>query len=133
MDGTDRAAFGPIIPILGVTDAAASAAFYCDVLGFEKLWEHRFGPGFPLYVGVRRGPIELHLNEHDDSGHRAELYVPVDDVDRAFRELTGRGLEPEGPPEDQAHGVRSFAFTDPDGHRLTLGTDLPGFAATRTG
>ena len=33
-------------------------------LGFEVLFEHRFGPDMPLYLGIRRGGCELHMSEH---------------------------------------------------------------------
>ena len=42
-------------PILKVADAPRSLAFYCDILGFSKDWEHRFDEGWPLYVSVTVG------------------------------------------------------------------------------
>ena len=41
-------------PILRVKDAAASIRFYCDVLGFNEDWVHRFGDDFPG-VGSQNG------------------------------------------------------------------------------
>ena len=56
------------IAILKVADAPRSVAFYCDILGFSKDWEHRFDDGWPLYVSVSRGPLTLHLSEHQGGG-----------------------------------------------------------------
>lgn len=117
------------VPVLKVEDARRSTRFYCDVLGFDKDWEHRFAEEFPLYVSVSRGPLRLHLSEHEGGGTRkADLFIAVRDVDRTYAEARTRGLQPEGPPEDRAYGVRDFGFTDPDGHHFTVGTGLPGFA-----
>jgi catechol 2,3-dioxygenase-like lactoylglutathione lyase family enzyme len=80
------------IPILKVVDAQRSVSFYCDVLGFDKDWEHRFAEGWPLYLSVSRGALTLHLSEHHDgdTGGTA-LFVPVDDVDAVYAELVGSG------------------------------------------
>ena len=115
------------IPILRAADARRSARFYCDVLGFTKDWEHRVRDGFPLYVQVSRGPIRLHLSEHEDGGQSTNLCIGVRDVDQVYAEFTGRGLATEGPPQDQSYGVRSFGFKDPDGHHLVFSTKLDAF------
>lgn len=115
------------VPVLKVDDARRSVAFYRDVLGFRLDWEHRFDDGFPLYVSLSRDALTLHLSEHGDETAPATLVVSVEDVDAAWSELSARGLESEGPPEDRPYGVRDFALSDPDGHRLVFATALPGF------
>ncbi len=50
-------------PILHVANARASIEWYAR-LGFEVESEHTFGPDWPLYVRLRRGPAQLHLSEH---------------------------------------------------------------------
>jgi hypothetical protein len=47
-----------VTPNLHTGDAEASAARYAR-LGFAKQWEHRLEPGFPLFVCVSRGPMQL--------------------------------------------------------------------------
>ena len=112
-------------PSIKVADAQRSVAFYCDVLGFHKDWEHCFDQGWPLYVGLSRGSMTLHLSEHGGGGtDRAELFISVDDVDAAYGELVDRGLVAECPPADQDYGLRDFCFADPDGHHITLGTSV---------
>lgn len=49
-------------PILRSFDEAKARAFYLDFLGFKVVFEHRFGPGLPLYMGVARGDCALHLS-----------------------------------------------------------------------
>ncbi len=115
------------IPVLPTADARRSLKFYCDVLGFSKDWEHRYADGFPLYAQVSRGPVALHLSEHGDPALSASLCMGVPDVDAAYAEFTGRGLEALGPPEDRPYGVRDFGCKDPDGHHLVFATRLPDF------
>ena len=61
-----------VAPIMRVADANAAVTWY-EWLGFVKEWEHRFEPGLPLYVGIARGGIRMHLSErhHSRVGDRA--------------------------------------------------------------
>lgn len=66
--------------ILHVADARASCEWYAQ-LGFEVESEHVFGPDWPLYLRLRRGPAQLHLSEHRlDGGPLTHVYLCVDDV-----------------------------------------------------
>ena len=46
-------------PILRSFDEAKAREFYLDFLGFQVVFEHRFEPGLPLYMGVARGAWRL--------------------------------------------------------------------------
>ena len=113
------------VPVFTVRDAAATGEFYTSVLGFSKDWEHRFGDGFPLYVQVSRDSLTLHLSEHGEPGP-STVFISVDDVDAVYREVAANGLEADA-PRDQPYGVRDFAFDDPAGNRITIGTALADF------
>ena len=115
------------VPVFKVKDARHSGAFYCNVLGFQKDWEHQFADNFPLYLSVSRDSLTLHLSEHGDDSSQCDVFIAVDDVDQEYKELTERGLVTDGPPENRPYGVRDFGFSDPDGNHLTLGTNLDGF------
>jgi len=52
-----------IIPVLRMFDEAKAREFYCGFLGFTWGWEHRDHNG-PLYAGVTRGEVQVHLSEH---------------------------------------------------------------------
>lgn len=102
-----------VIPILHVADADAAAAWYAR-LGFEKQFEHRFEPGFPLYVGLRREGAQLHLSEHaGDASADTLVYVWVDDIDAIAAEY--------GLAIDEQPWAREVALHDIDGNRLRLG------------
>ena len=102
-----------IIPIFRVADAAAALAWY-ERLGFEREFEHRFGPGLPLYLGIRRGEARIHLSEHaGDARPETLVYFWVDDVDSIAAEF-GTTVETET-------WGRELGLTDPDGNRLRIG------------
>lgn len=102
-----------LVPILRVKDGQESARWYAR-LGFEIEGEHRFAPGMPLYLFLRRGENALHLSEHKgDARPGTLLYFYVDDVEPIAREFNTR-------IEDQPW-AREVQLTDPDGNRFRIG------------
>jgi uncharacterized glyoxalase superfamily protein PhnB len=117
---------GPVTPLLRSFDATLARRFYLDYLGFELLFEHRFEPGLPLYMAVRRDGCELHLSEHHgDCTPGAALRIAVDDIDALHAELTSRP-HPNARPsiEETPWGTRDMQITDPFGNRLTFTTAI---------
>lgn len=109
-------------PILRSFDEARARAFYLGFLGFRVLFEHRFEPGLPLYLGVARDGCELHLSEHHgDASPGASLRIEVSDVDALCAELLAHG-HPNARPHVQAQpwGTRDLMVIDPFGNRLTF-------------
>jgi catechol 2,3-dioxygenase-like lactoylglutathione lyase family enzyme len=106
-------------------DVGKARAFYVDLLGFRVDWEHRFEPGFPLYMQVSRGSVRLHLSEHHGDGTPGSVvFVDVTGLDAFHAELQARGSRAEiepGPNPD----MRVLSLWDPFGSRLR-------FAETRT-
>ena len=71
---------GEITPILLVFDEVKAREFYLGFLGFAVVFEHRFEPGMPLYMGVQRDGCVLHWSEHHgdanpDAAMRIDLFV----------------------------------------------------------
>ena len=101
-----------IVPIFLVADAAASVRWYAR-LGFEQVFEHRFAPDLPAYVGIRREDAQLHLSEHEgDATPNSLVYVWVDAVDPLAAEF--------GATVDEMPWARDFEIADPDGNRLRI-------------
>ena len=117
------AGFGPAVPILRSFDEGAARAFYLDWLGATVLFEHRFAPDMPLYVGLSLYGIELHLSEHHgDCAPGARIRVRVPDIDAWAATLRDRphpNARP-GHPERQPWGERDLTLTDPFSNRLTF-------------
>jgi catechol 2,3-dioxygenase-like lactoylglutathione lyase family enzyme len=112
------------VPTLRVNDAVKSCIFYCDVLGFKKNWEHRFGPEYPLFVSVSRGTTTLFLTEHPECSSGALVYFYVKEVNSLLDELKQNGAVLELGPVDQPWGVREVHLRDPDGNKLRFGQTL---------
>jgi len=101
-----------VVPILRVSDAAVAVEWYRR-LGFEQVFEHRFEPHFPAYVGIRRDGAQIHLSEHvGDANPHGLVYVWVVDVDAVAAEF---GVSVEEQP-----WAREVELTDPDGNRLRV-------------
>jgi hypothetical protein len=102
-----------LAPILHVKDGTQTAKWYAR-LGFHVVIEHRFAPGMPLYLVLKRGDIALHLSEHaGDARPNTLVYLSVHDVDSIAKEF---GVEVKDQP-----WAREVQLTDPDGNRWRVG------------
>ena len=52
------------IPVLRIDDYEKAKSYYLEFLGFEIEFEWRHADGLPVYMGVKRGALVLHLTEH---------------------------------------------------------------------
>lgn len=116
------AGFGPAVPVLRVHDEALARQFYVDYLGFGVEWEHRFEPGMPLYLRVRRGRAVLDLSEHHGDGTPGTVvWVPVASADALHAELSRRPHARLRPGVDRdAPGGPTIEVIDPFGNVLRL-------------
>jgi len=114
-----------LVPILYVRDGQAAAKWY-GRLGFEIEGEHRFAPGMPLYLFLRRGGVALHLSEHQGDARPGTLaYFYVHDVDAIAAEFA---VEIKNQP-----WAREVHLTDPDGNRWRIGQREPTSTARGAG
>ncbi len=129
-----------LVPELDVSDLDASLAFYCDLCGFEVLWERPE----EAFAYLDLGGAQLMLQQADGPGRRfrtAELEPPfgrgmnlqiqVDDVDDLHARVTDAGHRLVVALEDRYYrvgdvetGNRQFVVADPDGYLLRFFTDL---------
>jgi len=126
-----------VCPYFEVYDMPASLRFYIDQLGFELVDHaaHRGGddPYRYHWCWLRLGAADLMLNtayefdaerptreEHlRQRGHRDTcLFFGCPDVDRAYVELTARGVVIDRPPKVAPYGMKQMYFKDPDGFGL---------------
>ncbi len=108
-----------VIPQLRSTNAERSLRFYVGGLGFSVDWEHRFEPGFPLFVSLTRQGQTIFLSEHSgDCQPGGAVYFVVPDVDACAAQFRNAGIEPDQPPHDTPWERREMLLIDPDGNRL---------------
>ncbi|WP_102960928.1 glyoxalase superfamily protein [Mangrovicella endophytica] len=114
------ARFLATIPILRFFDEAVTRRFYIDYLAFEVVLEHRFGPEMPLYLGVTRGALRLHLSQHHgDATPGSAVFIEMDDVEALHAELAARSYPFARPGLETAPwAARTLTVLDPAGNRL---------------
>ena len=115
-----------IHPVLMVRDLALSIDFY-ERLGFRVSFKD--ATEHPLYAGLRRDAVELHVQWHDASEWDHPIDRPtyrflVEDVDGLHAEFSDDlQLADCTPLTDTAWGTREFHVRDPDGNGLQFYRD----------
>ena len=114
-----RPLFTETAPIFRSFDEAKARAFYISWLGFEVTFEHRFAPDAPLYMGIRRGDLVLHLSEHHgDATPSSTAFVRMQGIRDFHNELIGRSYANNCPDVDHMPWGFQFEVIDPFGNRI---------------
>lgn len=107
-----------VIPALRITQYQRSKEFYVERLGFALEWEHRFEPGFPVFMSIARDGMQLYLTEHTgDCQVGGLVHFVIEDVNAWHKEFEARGVRATDPPNDDL-GFLNMTVTDPDGNQL---------------
>jgi len=113
---------------LAVRDVKKCAEFYRDNLGFDlKVMENDFaylmigekgGPGLALvsFDGFAQEIPDREIGLRAESIRPSYLAVFVEDTDREYEELSGKGVHFVVPPATRASGQRWAYFEDPEGN-----------------
>lgn len=103
-----------------VSDAREAADWYREKLGFEVGGEAE-GHWVVTYPQGQGGSVHLHLcaGTYPLEPGNTGIGLLVDDLDRTYEELQGRGVEFTVPPKAQEWGAYAM-FRDPDGNEFWL-------------
>jgi len=110
-----------------VSDIAATADFY-ETLGFRidtheadylKVYLNWFWIEF-VRMDDKHPTAFQEEAKLGNKGAGQFVYISVDDVDEAYKELVSKGLKPSGQPKDWPWGRREFVVRDPDGYKLVF-------------
>lgn len=104
--------------MLGVSDMAASKAYYCDVLGLELSGEH--GGFCFLQAGGVTLALSTELGPPLGGRTAVEVVFSVDHVREACQALQAKGVEFRIEPRAVAGPMWATDFRDPDGHILSI-------------
>lgn len=116
-------------PIINVKDVSASLDYYCNKLGFAKVFSWKDGVGFCDYgkltfAEIHRGGanIMMSLQEHADKGFW--FYLDLDntkDLELLYQEFKEKGALIAEPPSDKAHYMREMLVKDLDANFIRIG------------
>lgn len=107
------------IPIIRMFDEHKAREFYLDFLGFEVEFEHRFEPGLPLYLGINRSGLQLHLSEHHgDASPGATVFVPMHNIEQLRDELRAKQYSYGRPDILKQDWGKTLEVYDPFGNRI---------------
>jgi uncharacterized glyoxalase superfamily protein PhnB len=120
-----------VSPSFTVNNLEKSMSWYQDVLGFavDERWER---DGKLLGVSLKAGGVTFMIGQDDwkkgrdrKKGEGFRLYCSTkQDVDSLARRIRSKGGALDSEPTDQPWGTRDFSVTDPDGFKLTIGSDI---------
>jgi len=115
-EAADAVKFEGVTPILRVQDAARSADYYVQKLGFKIDFQT------PDFVSVSRDRCCIFLCEGDQGNPGSWVWVGVGDVDALFEEFRQAGARVRNPPTNYAWTCE-MQVEDPDGNILRLGSE----------
>jgi len=118
-----------IIPLLHITNAAASEQYYCGQLGFTKEFEVPASATQrdPVYMGVSRDGLLIHLSGHAGDGIAGNTVLfRCDSVDALYREFLAKGVAIHIGPVNQTWGLREVVVRDPDRNAIVFQTPIAG-------
>lgn len=100
-----------------VSDFQEAVSFYENILGLPKKSQWHNYAVFDL-CGIMLG-----LEPGGERGVKKgapDIYLQVDNVDKAYRELKSKSVRFLTEPEDKSWGARTAKFADPDGNMFIL-------------
>jgi uncharacterized glyoxalase superfamily protein PhnB len=123
-----------VIPILVYEDIEAGHDYLVETFGFTSGGIHRTDDGSTVHAEVRMGDAAVWLHRvteefemvspKDSAMATGGLEVIVPDVDAHYVHSVAAGARVDGPPTDQAYGLREYGTRDPENHRWWFSSPL---------
>jgi catechol 2,3-dioxygenase-like lactoylglutathione lyase family enzyme len=118
---------------LFVEDPQGSKSFYQEVFEAPLLFEDESSAALQLentVINLLATPAAHELIAPGtvagpEGGSRVQFTIWVEDADAVCEELARRGVELLNGPMNREWGMRTAAFTDPDGHIWEVAAKLP--------
>lgn len=107
------------IPILDVSDYAASMDYYQRQLGFTKNWDY---DGFG---SVSRDQVEIFLSHNPEGKFGTSMTIIVRDAESLYTEFSKNDAFIVMAPQKMEWGVIELRVKDPDGHTIRFTQVLP--------
>lgn len=120
--------------VLFAKDFDGTLAFYTGKLGLPVRFQDTGyaelaveGAKLAL-LAASRVPAQVgdtHAGRPAEGAHEGHITLMVEDVDRTYQALQGKGVPFLSAPQERPWGQRSVYLTDPEGHLIELATNLP--------
>ncbi|QHI38927.1 Bleomycin resistance protein [Kordia antarctica] len=129
MKAKAKVKFISVHPVLAVKNVIQSLGFYVNKLGFKVAFaDHKTNP---KYVGIKRGLVEIHLQQHHDASEwehtieRPMLRFLVLSTENLFEEYKAKGIfHAQTSIKKTTWNTKEFAFYDLDKNGLTFYENL---------
>jgi predicted enzyme related to lactoylglutathione lyase len=110
-----------------VADQNRALDFYTEKLGFTIITDQPFDEKQRwIELRIPKAETRVVLFTPDGEEKRIGSMMPMsfvcDDIDQTYEELSGRGVEFEGPPEKQPWGTYAM-FKDSEGNRFVVSAE----------
>lgn len=102
-----------VLPVLQIDDYEAALAFYVSGLAFDVVMEHRHEPGFPVFMIVQKGSLQLALSEHGRGHQGSEVYLYLDSIEAWHSRCVAAEMQLESPPTAMPWGNTEMLLKDP--------------------
>lgn len=115
-----------IIPILRIFDETKAREFYVEWLDFKIEFEHRFEDDTPLYMGLSKNGVFIHLSEHHGDGTPGtKLLIHYPEVEKYCEELKAKKYKYYRPSvETTFWNARCMEICDPLGNKISFYTEI---------
>jgi catechol 2,3-dioxygenase-like lactoylglutathione lyase family enzyme len=118
-DSAGAISFLNTIPVIRILEERKAREFYCDFLGFSVKFAHRFEPDLPLYLGLSRGGMQIHLSEHHgDASPGTTTFVWMRGIESFAKELNDKKYGYGRPGIHRAAWGNEMTVHDPFGNRI---------------
>ncbi len=115
------------IPVLHVSSSISAEDFYCQQLGFRKIFANRGDTTDPCYMGIIRDKAFIHLSSFSGDGVAGNVVnLWVDNVDELHNELVAKGVKIDLEPTNQTWGTREMYVKDADNNCVRFHQDVNG-------
>ena len=127
--------FDGYMNVLFVSDLGRARDFYRDVMGLEYVHGEdgvdayfKIGSDGLMLISqdIADGLISQDVDHEPARGARLVMATDVGDVDAAYEELKGEGVEFIRAPEDRPWGLRCAHLKDPDGNVWEIHAPVAG-------
>lgn len=118
----NRIELGNVMPILRVSDLAASVDYYVSKLGFKVNWGYPESGGKSSFASISRGRCCIFLSVGDQGHFGSWVWIDGKHIEALYHEFVASGAKVRNPPTNYPWAME-MQIEDLDGNILRFGSD----------